>query len=400
MPNIQLLEDEGGINDKSFKFFTQFTKLEIIKLANSLNLPLKYAYSKTTSYPIASINLAKEALLVFCQQATYLLAFSYLIAVFSYSRSWLLNVQQGVLYYIQEVQGTRIEQDTKLITKAIIKVYCNVIGKSLGAEQELIFSFINSTKVAILRPITQDQQLFFSSYKKQHSLSHLAIIMLIGLLSSVLLGVPSAGSNAILCIALELSKHLGELLDQLLEGEYRYVYGNAAFSSQDYVLGPYKKLKNGYLISNEKAINYQLSKKRISVEHAFRGVKNKQKLLQLRTSLIARLSLVGLYFLVFAFLTNCRTCIRGGNQISSMFNIAPPSLEAYLSSVFEEWVVKAQEYRFDQLRLRARLVAGLGAKSSRIRLREINLLKKETKLSFRYLNYRPIAAASYSLSQL
>jgi len=44
---------------------------------------------------------------------------------------------------------------------------------------------------------------------------------------------------------------------------------------------------------------------------------------------------VGWYMPVFAFLYNCRTCMRGGNQISEMFDLLPSSVEEYTNGDIE-----------------------------------------------------------------
>ena len=65
------------------------------------------------------------------------------------------------------------------------------------------------------------------------------------------------------------------------------------------------------------------------VEHGFSGVKQNFKLLHLRTSAL-------LFLLpVFAFLYNFRTCMRGGNQISEMFDLLLPLVEEYTSGNIE-----------------------------------------------------------------
>ena len=109
------------------------------------------------------------------------------------------------------------------------------------------------------------------------------------------------------------------------------MYGDAAFGSQDFVLGPYKRANGQYLTPTQKKINQWLSTRRIVVEHGFGGVKTNFKILGLRNSMVTGLAPIGIYMPVFSFLYNCRTCIRQGNQISTLFGLSPPSLEQYLT---------------------------------------------------------------------
>lgn len=182
----------------------------------------------------------------------------------------------------------------------------------------------------------QGQSLFYSGHKKQHAISHLAIVLPNGLFGSCFAGVPAAGGDAALCIHLRLGERLKRLFDWLPAGEFRYVYGDAAFGSQDFVLGPYKRAGGVFIPPTQKKLNQWLSTRRIMVEHGFGRVKMLFKLLALRTSLISGLAPVGIYLPVFSFLYNCRTCLRGGNQISEMFCMAPPPLNQYLRGEFRE----------------------------------------------------------------
>ncbi|KAF2183855.1 hypothetical protein K469DRAFT_667573 [Zopfia rhizophila CBS 207.26] len=179
-----------------------------------------------------------------------------------------------------------------------------------------------------------DQQLFYSGHKKQHAIAHLAIVLPNGLFSAVFPGVPASGGDASLCIHLGLGQRLRKLLYWLPEGESRYVYGDAAFSSQDFVLGPYKRANGQILTPTQKKLNQWLSKRRIVVKHGFGGVKMSFKLLGLKTSLVPGLVPVGIYMLVFSFLYNCRTCIRGGNQILELLGMPQPSIKAYVQGRF------------------------------------------------------------------
>ena len=122
------------------------------------------------------------------------------------------------------------------------------------------------------------------------------------------------------------------MLSYLPEDQARFVYGDAAFGSQDCVLGPYKKSRNRTLTPSQRALNQWLSTKRIMVEHGFGGVKSTFKLLTYSRVLEVGLCPIGLYMPVFTFLWNCRTCLRGGNQISRMFGLSPPLLEDYLAT--------------------------------------------------------------------
>ena len=134
-----------------------------------------------------------------------------------------------------------------MLKQPTIEACCKAIGSSLGAGEDMIFGFVDGTEVSVCRPMFNDQQLYYSGHKKQHSLNHMAIILPNGLFGSCFSGVPSSGGDATACIVLGFGRRLGELLSWLPDGQYRYVYGDAAFGSQDYVLGPYKDVNSKYI---------------------------------------------------------------------------------------------------------------------------------------------------------
>ena len=151
------------------------------------------------------------------------------------------------------------------------------------------------------RPI-EDQQLSYSGHKKQHAIAHLAIVLPNGLFSVIFDGIPAAGGDASLCIQVRLGDRLKSLLSYLPPTDHRFVYGDAAFGSQDCVLGPYKRAGNRVLTPSQRLgeLNQWLSTKRIM--HGFGGVKQNFKLLHLRTSLVTGLCPVGRYMPAFAFI--------------------------------------------------------------------------------------------------
>ncbi|KAF1958106.1 hypothetical protein CC80DRAFT_409232, partial [Byssothecium circinans] len=81
---------------------------------------------------------------------------------------------------------------------------------------------------------------------------------------------------------------------------------------------------------SRKRINQWYSTKRIMVEWGIGGVKNNFKYLSYKQGLCVGLCPVACYLPVFAFLFNCRTCMRRGNQLSEMFDLLPPELEEYV----------------------------------------------------------------------
>jgi hypothetical protein len=279
----------------------------------------------------------EEALLIFLWRSAHPLAFGHLMTIFGKSRPWFSRVWNGILQHLWEFFSSRIEVDKSLLAPQKIEEYAAAIGNSLGSEDESIFGFIDETEVAICRqPSTENQSFFYDSgHKKQHAIGHIAIVLPNGLFGCMFSGIPAAGGgDATLCMQIRLGERLGEVLRHLPPGQFRFVYGDAAFGSQDYVLGPYKRAGNRILAPTQRALNQWLSTRRIMVKHGFGGVKTNFKFLSSRTSSLAGLCPISLYMPVFSFLYNCRVCLRGGSQISEMFGLPPPSVEEYVEGIY------------------------------------------------------------------
>lgn len=323
----------GGLNNNFFEFFCRFQKREVILIAYALDLPTKFDFDYDRGgWANAKTASPEESLLIFLWRSAHPLAFEHLILYFGRSVPWLNRVWNGVLREIWKTWGERIQLDKPLLLPERIDEYAAAIKASLGTRDEQIYGFIDGTEVQICRPDEPVQGLYYSGHKKQHAMSHLGIVLPNGLFGMISQGAPAAGGDASLCIQLSLEESLKDLLSYLPEDEYRFVYGDAAFGSQWGVLGPWKRSATVNLSPTQKELNQWLSTKRVMVEHGFGGVKTSFKFLYLKTSLRAGLSPIGIYMPVLAFLWNCRTCVRRGNQISKMFGLTPPELADYVDA--------------------------------------------------------------------
>lgn len=73
-----------------------------------------------------------------------------------------------------------------------------------------------------------------------------------------------------------------------------------------------------------------MSSVRESVEWGFKLITTKWAFLNYKHNMKIFVQPVGKYYKVAAFLTNLHTCLEG-NQISTFFDIKPPSLDEYLN---------------------------------------------------------------------
>lgn len=121
------------------------------------------------------------------------------------------------------------------------------------------------------------------------------------------------------------------LIVSLLEAEFPgyVVYGDPAYPVCNCICGPWKSEK---LDADKEAVNAAMSSVREVVEWGFKEVVNNFAFLDFRRSQRILHSPVGLQYQLGFLLTNCRTCVKGSNQISEYFGLPPPTLREYLQN--------------------------------------------------------------------
>lgn len=111
-------------------------------------------------------------------------------------------------------------------------------------------------------------------------------------------------------------------------GDPFVVYGDPAYGLSHNIISPFR---GAQLSIQEEEFNRRMSAVRTSVEWGFGKITQYFAYLDFRKNLKVLLQPVGKYYLVGTLLVNCHTCLYG-SQTSSYFDLAPPSLETYLSN--------------------------------------------------------------------
>ena len=122
------------------------------------------------------------------------------------------------------------------------------------------------------------------------------------------------------------------LLDELrrvaiYNGQPLCLYGDPAYPLGIHLQAPYK---GNNLTPQMELYNKAMSEVRVTVELLFGDICNYFKFIDFKRQMKVNLSPVGKIYFVCALLENARTCLYG-NQVSEMFEIAPPSLNEYFS---------------------------------------------------------------------
>lgn len=121
---------------------------------------------------------------------------------------------------------------------------------------------------------------------------------------------------------------LPRLVDLVEGGEMYSLYGDAAYPRSPHILCGFK----GTFEPSELEFNRRMSQVRESVEWGFaRTWTQLWQSLSFKKELKLYQQALGKLFPMAVFLSNCKTCFDGGNQVSDYFDLKPPSLETYLS---------------------------------------------------------------------
>lgn len=104
-----------------------------------------------------------------------------------------------------------------------------------------------------------------------------------------------------------------------------YLYGDSGYPLSKYLIVPFK----GNMTRREKRANKKISKVRVAVEWGFAKILQLFPFVDLKKNLKMKKQNVSKFYKVATLLTNCHTCLYGG-QVNSYFEIDPPELEEYL----------------------------------------------------------------------
>lgn len=154
--------------------FLRFTKSQVQEIAVELNLENCILRKRYTATPTTMLALVLYRL----SSPT---RYKDLCDVFGHGTSWLESIFNDTITFIYENQKELLYWDSTRLTSQQIAVYCDAI-KTPG-NLGLCYGFIDATHRAICKPGTTPQRLFYSGYKKIHSIKFQAITTPDGIIS-------------------------------------------------------------------------------------------------------------------------------------------------------------------------------------------------------------------------
>ena len=204
--------------------------------------------------------------------------------------------------------------------------YTEAILDAAGLFHNTVFGFIDCTIRAVARPV-YGQRALYTGWKKKHGLKYQAVMVPDGLIVWLFgprtcrrFDTTMLTESGLLEEIEAIQERLG--VDVCLYGDPAYRCGpamqtgfNSAQREDDPTKDQYSRSMNSMRTAVEWGFGIVIIK--------FPWVDNKS------ANKVGKIP-VGLYYHAAVLLTNCITCVEGGNQISTFFDLQPPLLEEYL----------------------------------------------------------------------
>lgn len=202
-------------------------------------------------------------------------------------------------------------------------VYAGAVAAK-GAPLDRCVGFIDGTALRVSRPGNCLQRSIYSGHKRVHCIKFQSVTTPDGLIFNLFGPVEGRRHDMTLYHQSGMDGHLRDTL--VVDGEQYYLYADAA-----YVLRAWLQIAfaGDNLTDAQAAYNTAMSALRVSVEWAFKDIKQVFSYLDYSRKLKLQEGPVGLLYLVAALLWNLRSCLYG-SQTSSFFGCSPPSVEKYL----------------------------------------------------------------------
>jgi len=254
-----------------------------------------------------------------------------LMHIFQRSCAWLCTVFGDVVAHLTRHFHSLLFWDDRRLTYATVAQYARAVEEKSGVRG--VWGFIDGTMRAICRP-QQNQELYYSGYKKCHAVKYQAVFTPDSLISD--LAGPYTGRESDWTVYQDsmIIDKIGQIHEGLDEGgdNRLYIYGDPAYSLSFGILAPYQARPNRPLNNLLANVNVHMSELRISVEHGFGKVMTLWGYNGYKLGLKIGLSPVAAYFMVSVLLCNLYSCLNR-NQTCKKFLCDHPSVHNYLAVV-------------------------------------------------------------------
>lgn len=192
---------------------------------------------------------------------------------------------------------------------------------------ETIWRFIDGTFRPTCRP-GENEQFFYSGYKKRHGFKYQGIVCPDGLIGSIARPFEGKAND----FKMVRNSGVKEDLCWVCQGHPQiFLYGDQAYRWLWGIKGSYAGGRT--LDYTHKRFNKTLSRVHIIVKQAFSDTQNLWLFNAFALGFRPGSQPVAVYYMASVLLTNCFTCLQGNSAAGSKFPVQPPTLEAYLSAI-------------------------------------------------------------------
>lgn len=251
---------------------------------------------------------------------------------FGRSHGYISSVCTDIALYLWERFGDFLVWDQDRLTVDKLWFYARRIERKGGGD--LIWGYIDGTFLKTCRPQADEfnQRVVYSGHKKGHGFKCQGITTPDGLISHVFGPIVGSRGDWFIYQASGLDGRMRHLFDGRPEEERLYVFGDAAYTGSYATLGAYRRAQGRDLTEEQRLFNLEMSRLRVSVEHAFGRVQNLWQSLAFYVTRRMGSTPVASYFFAAVLLTNIMTCLRG-HQTAKKFDCQPPALVEYFATV-------------------------------------------------------------------
>ena len=307
--------DPYELDDETALLDFRFTLSEVDQLVVLLQIPDPFIIDnvRDMSYP------ATTALCILLFRLVHTQTCREIAVYFKTSRSTISTVLNAVLRLIYGNWSHVMVVNEKQF-EASLPRYAMAVALKGGLMHNCV-GFIDGTNRECCRP-TFMQRVCYSGHKHYHSFKFQSLLTPDGLISHLYGLVPGAHHD----VYMFDRSGVQDLFDKPAFHSY-CLWADQGYANDGNLFAPFRNPT-----ADEDAINKSMLRVRLSVEHGFMRVSHLFTLFQRPTLLRLGQMAIGQLYATAVFLTNIRTCLDGGNQISKFFECAPPTIVDFLAT--------------------------------------------------------------------
>ena len=297
----------------------RFGKKDLESLRNNLQIPDEIVCSQRT------VCDAMEGMCIPLKRLAYPCRYTNMVPRFGRKLTELCLIFNSVLDFIYLRHRHRLQNwgMNLFLQPGDMHRYAEAIYQH-GAPLQNCFGFIDGTVREVARP-KYDQRVMYNGPKRVLGIKFQSVVTPNGLIANLSGPFEGKRNGSVMLHEFGLLNGLRQVA--FYKGHPLCLYGDPAYPLGVHLQAPFR---NNNLTPKITLSSKAMSEVRVSVELLFGNICNYFKFIDFKKQMKVHLSAVGKMNFVCALLENAQTCIYG-NQLSEVFEIAPPSLNDFFS---------------------------------------------------------------------